>query len=247
MVKTLSLLTISFSILSACSHAPQKVNATFSSPSAMASSKSNSKTSKGMTSIAPNIYVDADMPTGQRKQLLQIVKYSTFEIKKFFGGMKSSPNIYACSTKKCFKKFGGISAEAKTINDDTVLLSYKGLNKTTVTHELAHAELNKRLGKSHWNKTPMWFDEGLAAYICKNPKYAKTVPSMPLSKLTSHNQWVNAVHDKKPVYNVARQAFEGWYKGVGTEGLKDLIARLKKGENLSFDKEINSVNQYSKL
>ena len=242
MIKILSLLTISLSFLSACSHAPLKV----SSKNTVPNSKSSWKTSKGMTRIAPNIYVNSEMSVTQRKELIQTVKQSKIEIKQFFGGMKSTPNIYACSSKKCFKKFGGVSAEAKTINDDTVLLSYKGLNKTTVTHELAHAELNKRLGKSHWNKTPMWFDEGLAAYVCKDPKYAKPVPSIPLSKLSSHNQWLDAVRDKKPVYNVARQAIEGWYKGVGTQGLKDIINRLKKGEDLSFDKMINSVHQYTK-
>ena len=200
-----------------------------------------------MTCIAPNIYVDAKMPAAQRLQLIETVKQSRLEIKQFFGGMKSTPKIYACSTKKCFKKFGGVSADAKTINDDTVLLSYKGLNKTTVTHELAHAEFNKRLGKSHWNKVPMWFDEGLAVLVCKDPKYTKPVPSMSLSKLSSHDQWVDAVRDRKPVYNIARQAIEGLYKGVGSAGLHDLINRLQKGEELSFDKTVNSVYQYSKL
>ena len=239
MIKILSLLTITLGFLSACSHAPVKVSAK--------NSKSNAKPSKGMICIAPNIYVDAEMPAAQRKQFLQTVKQSKVEISQFFGGMKSTPKIYACSTKKCFKKFGGVYADAKTINDDTVLISNKGLNKTTLTHELAHAEFNKRLGKSHWNKVPMWFDEGLAALVCKDPKYAKPVPSMSLSKLSSHDQWLDAVRDKKPVYNIARQAIEGWYKGVGTEGLHDLINRLHKGEDLSFDKTVNSVYQYTKL
>ena len=243
MIKTLSFLTITLSFLSACSHAPVKVSKKHSEPS----SKSSSKFSKGMTCIAPNIYVDADMPATQREELLRTVKQSKVEINKFFGGMKSTPKIYACSTKKCFKKFGGVYADAKTINDDTVLLSNKGLNKTTVTHELAHAEFNKRLGKSHWNKVPMWFDEGLAVLICKDPKYTKPVPSMSLAKLSSHDQWLDAVRDQKPVYNVARQAIEDWYNGVGVKGLHDLIDRLQKGEDISFHKTINSVHQYSKL
>ena len=243
MIKILSLLTLSFSFLSGCSTAPVKVSYKNSVPS----SKSSEKSSKGMTYIAPNIYVDADMPETQRKELLQTVKHSKLEIKNFFGGMKSTPKIYACSTKKCFKRFGGVSAVAKTINDHTVLLSYKGLNKTTVIHELAHAEINTRLGKAHWNKVPMWFDEGIAALVSKDPQYAKPVPTMSLSKLSSHNQWLDAIRDKKPVYNIARQAIEGWYTGVGTAGLKDVIDRLKKGEVLFFDKMVSSVHQYSKL
>ena len=244
MIKILSLVTIALGFLSACSHAPVNV----SSKNLKSTTKTTTKFSNGMTRIAPNIFVDTEMSATQRKQFLQTVKQSKVEINKFFGGMKSTPKIYACSTNKCFKKFGGVPAIAKTINDDTVLLSSKGLDKTTLTHELAHAEFHKRLGTPHlWHKVPMWFDEGLAVLACKDPKYAKPVPTMSLNKLSSHDQWLDAVRNKKPVYNIARQAMEAWYKGVGTKGLLDVIERLKKGEDLSFAKITNSVHQYSKL
>lgn len=244
MIKVVTFLTISLSFLSACSHAPIKVSN--KNPKPKTSSNAN-HFSIGMMRIAPNIYVDPKMSTHQREQLLSNIKQSKESIHTFFGGTESSPKIYACSTRKCFKKFGGVYANAKTINDDTVFLSNKGQNKTTITHELAHAEFNKRLGKSHWNKVPMWFDEGLAVLICKNPKYAKTVPTMPLNKLKTHDQWLDAVRDEKPVYNIARQAMENWYKGVGAKGLHDLIARLKKGEDVAFAKTVSPVQQYTKL
>ena len=244
MIKILSFLTITLGFLSACSNAPVNV----SSKHLKNTTKTTTKYSKGMTYIAPNIFVDSEMPATQRKKFLQTVKQSKFEINQFFGGMKSTPKIYACSTKKCFRKFGGVPAVAKTINDDIVLLSYKGLDKTTLTHELAHAEFHKRLGAPHlWKKVPMWFDEGLAVLACKDPKYSKPVPTMSLNKLSSHDQWLNGVRNKKPVYNIARQAVEAWYKGVGTKGLLDVIERLKRGEDLSFAKITNSVHQYSQL
>ena len=248
MIKILSFLTITLGFLSACSHAPVNVSSKHLKTTIKTTTKIATKTSKGMTCIGPNIYVDPEMPATQRKQFLQTVKQSKVEIKQFFGGMKSTPKIYACSTKKCFKKFGGVPAIAKTINDDTVLLSSKGLNKTTLTHELAHAEFHKRLGSPHlWKKVPMWFDEGLAVLACKDPKYAKQVPMMSLNKISSHDQWLQASRNRKPVYNIARQAIEAWYKGVGTKGLLDMIERMKKGEDLSFAAITNSVHQYSKL
>lgn len=244
MIKVLTLLTISLSFLSACSHAPIKVSNKNPEPT----TKSNAfHLSIGMMRIASNIYVDPNMSVPQRTELLKTVKKSKESIHTFFGGTKSTPKIYACSTRKCFKKFGGVYANAKTINDDTVYLSNKGQNKTTITHELAHAEFNKRLGKSHWNKVPMWFDEGLAVLICKNPKYTHKVPSMPLNKLETHDQWLDAIRDDKPVYNIARQAMENWYNGVGSKGLHELIHRLKKGEKIAFDKTVKSVHQYTKL
>ena len=244
MFKVLTLLTISLSFLSACSHAPTKLSNKNPEPT----TKSNAnRFSIGMMRIAPNIFVDPKMSVNQRTELLKTVKKSKDNVNTFFGSTKSSPKIYACSTKKCFKKFGGVYANAKTINDDTVFLSNKGQNKTTITHELAHAEFNKRLGKSHWNRVPMWFDEGLAVLICKNPKYTKIVPSMSLNKLKTHDQWLDAVRDDKPVYNITRQAMESWYNSVGAVGLHDLIERLKKGENVSFDKTIKSAHRYTKL
>lgn len=208
---------------------------TLGSVTACSHSNSHATASKGMTCIGPHIFVDSKMPEKQRKQFLQTVKYSKVEISKFFGGMKSSPDIYACSTKKCLKQFGGIPAIAKSIDDNKVILSSRGLDNVTLTHELAHVEFHKRLGTPHvWNKVPMWFDEGLAALACKDPNYAKRVPMMPLDDLSSQNQWVNAIRKKKPAYNVAKQAVESWYRGAGTQGLHNLISHLQKGGDFSL-------------
>lgn len=201
-----------------------------------------------MARIAPNVYVDPKMPEPQRQQFLKTVRQSKVEISEFFGGMKSSPNIYACSTKKCFRKFGGVPAKAKTINDDTILLSKKGLDKTTLSHELAHAEFHKRLGTHHiWNKVPMWFDEGLAILACKDSKYTYTDDIIPLNKLVTQDQWVDAVRSNKPAYSVAKQAVGEWYRSVGTQGLQDMINRLKKGERVSLGDTLNSTYQLSRL
>jgi len=229
--RVLFLVTITLGFLSACSN-------TSSSNSNDISSKTSSH--QGMTCIAPNIYVDPEMPKQQQQQFLQTVKHSRANISRFFGGMKSSPNIYACSTKSCFSKFGGVPAKAKAIDDNKVLLSSRALNQTTLTHELAHVEFHKRLGTPHlWHKIPMWFDEGLAVLACKDQSYSKSVAKMPLNKLVSQDQWVDAVRNNKPAYNVARQAVEKWYRGVGTQGLQALIFRMQKGEEFSLDSRSN--------
>ena len=235
----LSLLTITLGFLTACSHAPV----------APAHAKSKlTKTSKGLICIAPNIYVDPAMSVQQQQEFLQSVRQSRNEISQFFGGLTSSPNIYACSTSKCFSRFGGVPAKAKTINDDTILLSKKGLDKTTLSHELAHAEFHKLLGTHHvWNKVPMWFDEGLAVLACKDPKYKKTTDTIPLKHLVSQDQWVDAIRSNKPAYSVAKQAVERWYKQVGTQGLKDLVQRLKTGEKLVLSIDEDDSTALSQL
>ncbi len=221
--KQLSLLLLIFTSIAGCSHAPLN-------------SSTESATDKKMACIAPSIYVDPAMPSLQRQKFLKTVQQSRIEINSFFGDTKSSPKIYACSTKKCFSRFGGIPAKAKSIDDNKVVLSQKGLDKTTLTHELAHIEFHKRLGAPHvWNKVPMWFDEGLAALACKDKSYVKTTSTLSLNKLVSQDQWLDAVRDNKPAYSIAKQAVESWYKSVGTTGLQNVINRLQKGQKFSLN------------
>ncbi len=220
MQKTLSLLLTSLCFLAACSYTPTPVD-----------------TDRGMTCIAPNIFVDPAMSARQQQQFLQTVQQSKDEISIFFGGMKSSPKIYACSTKTCFSKFGGVSAKAKSFDDNRVLLSMRGLDKITLTHELSHVELHKRLGSSQvWNKVPMWFDEGLAVMACKDPRYSTAVPIpvMSLNKLVSQHQWIDAVRSDKPAYHVAKKAVEAWYQKFGRQGLQAMVTRMQQGEDFSL-------------
>ena len=194
-----------------------------------------------MQCIAKNIYVDSRMPTQQRQEFLHIVSQSKDEISRFFGGMQSNPNIYACVSKACFSQFGGVPALAKAIGDNTVLLSSKALNKVTLTHELAHVEFHKRLGSAKaWNKVPMWFDEGLAVLACKDPKHNKPVTGIPLKSLTSQSQWVNAVREQLPAYSIAKQAVQSWYKTAGSRGLQSMISRMQKGDSFSSALSLDS-------
>jgi len=234
--------------LAACSHTPSN-----DIVSDMASSTHDSA-QKVMTCIGPNVYVDTAMSKQQQQQFLTTVKQSRLEISRFFGGMQSSPKIYGCVSKKCFSRFGGISAKAKSIDDNTVILSKKGLDKITLSHELAHVELHKRLGSPHvWNKVPMWFDEGLAVMACNDPRYRKQVPSssnkqtVKLDDLVTQNQWVRAVRGKKPAYSVARHAVASWYQSAGKQGLQSMILRMKKGESFSFKGSSVKTQQVSSL
>jgi hypothetical protein len=225
----LSLLTIALGFLSACSSTHSQISKN------SISSISNNNVHHGMTCIAPNIYVDPAMSKQQQKEFLQTVKQSRLGISRFFGGMKSKPDIYACTTTSCFSKFGGVPAKAKAIDDNKVLLSSRALNKTTLSHELAHVEFHKRRGTPHlWHKIPMWFDEGLAVVACKDTKYSRPVAKYPLEKLVSQDQWIHAIQGRKPAYNVARQAVDSWYRKVGSHGLQEMIIRMQKGEDFSL-------------
>jgi hypothetical protein len=249
MKKICAFLLVTLGMLTACSHAPSQKNAQnlLQKPD-QKSSKSKSHEMPGMQCIAKNIYVDAKMSEEQRQEFLQVVHQSKTEISRFFGGVRSNPNIYACVSESCFRQFGGVPALAKAMGDDTVLLSSKALNKVALTHELAHVEFHKRLGSAKaWNKVPMWFDEGLAVLACKDPKYNKPVARIPLKKLTSQDQWVNAVRAQLPAYSVAKQAVQSWYKTAGSRGLQAMISRMQKGNSFSSSLSLGSELQLSGL
>ena len=249
MKKISAFLLVTLGMLTACSHAPsQKIAQNLLQKPGQKSSKSNSHEMPGMQCIAKNIYVEAKMSEEQRQAFLQTVSQSKTEISRFFGGVRSKPNIYACVSKSCFNQFGGVPALAKAIGDDTVLLSSKALNKVTLTHELAHIEFHKRLGSAKaWNKVPMWFDEGLAVLACKDPKHNKRVGKIPLKKLTSQNQWVKAVREHLPAYSVAKQAVQSWYKTAGSRGLQTMISRMQQGDSFSSSLSLGSELQLSGL
>ena len=238
MIKRYGFLLAALGLLSACSH----------SSSHKISSKSSHSAHKGMLCIAPDIYVDPKMTKEQQQTFLRAVKQSKSDISHFFGGLKARPSIYACTTKACFSKFGGIPAKAKAIDDDKVLLSKDALNKVTLTHELAHIEFHKRLGSPQaWNRVPMWFDEGLAVLACKDSKLTKPAKNIPLYKLETQDQWVRAVRENIPAYSIARQAVHKWYKAAGTQGLHSLIKHMNNGKSFSSSLTLSSELQVSSL
>ncbi len=230
-------------LLAACSHTPSNGSA----------SSTHDAAQEAMTRIGSNLYVDSAMSKQQQQQFLTTVKQSKSDISQFFGGMQSSPTIYACVSNKCFSHFGGISAKAKSIDDNKVMLSKNGLDRVTLSHELAHVELHKRLGSPHvWNKVPMWFDEGLAVIAGKDPQYRKQLPSgsghtVKLDDLVTQSQWVKAVRERKPAYSVAREAVASWYQSVGNQGLQNMIERMKEGKSFSFKTPSSKQQQVSSL
>ncbi len=192
----------------------------------------------GMERLAARIYVDPAMLQPQRQQLLHSVRRSRMTVSRFYGEMHASPMLYVCWSDACLKAFGGIPAVARSLDDHTVILSRQGINEVILTHELAHIELHKRLGRRQvWNKIPMWFDEGLAVLISDDPQYKadEKKVTIPLDKLVYHDQWVAAVQQKKAAYHRARQVVEAWYKQQGRAGLLVLLERLKQGGTFTLE------------
>jgi len=199
----------------------------------------------GMQEIQPNLFVDKQMSVAQRGQLVYDLNRARGSIREFFGSMKSNPRILACVTEACFQSFDNRQhkARAKAFGDNTILMSPRGLNSVILTHEMAHIELHKRIGNRRaWSKLPMWFDEGLATLVCKDPRYneltwlettnhGRNAPN--LDELVTDSQWLNAVKQNKRAYGTAKREVLAWYQNVGSRGLHELIRRLQQGESFA--------------
>jgi len=128
----------------------------------------------GMEIIAEHVFVDSDMPSNMRSELQVNYLQAKENIQLIYGDMSSNPDVIACSTEKCFKRFGGVSARAKSFAGQALLLSPRGLSSHIISHEISHNELYVRIGSfSRWRKILQWFDEGLAVVVSNEPTHSQ--------------------------------------------------------------------------
>ncbi len=190
----------------------------------------------GFIEISEGVFVDESMPSSQRANLLETIQAAKGRVSSFFGRLKGKPDIFACSTEACFVSNGGITAEGNAYGSSMVLLSPRGLDVVTLSHELTHIELSSRVGDFQaWRAIPPWFDEGLAVLVSQDPRYVvemwlratengRRAPRlMSLGDAVPWRNWQLS-------YGTARHAVGEWYSRVGSKGLLHLIRDLKRGK-----------------
>lgn len=190
----------------------------------------------GFVEISEGVFVDESMPSSQRASLLGTLQAAKGRVSAFFGRLKGKPNIFACSTEECFVSNGGITARGNAFGSSMVLLSPRGLDGVTLSHELTHVELSSRVGDFQtWRAIPPWFDEGLAVLVSQDPRYVaerwlratengRRAPQlMSLGDAVPWRNWQMS-------YGTARHAVGEWYSRVGSKGLLHLIRELKRGK-----------------
>lgn len=190
----------------------------------------------GFVEISEGVFVDDSMPSSQRASLLGTIQTAKGRVSSFFGRLKGKPNIFACSTEECFVSNGGITARGNAFGSSMVLLSPRGLDGVTLSHELTHVELSSRVGDFQtWRAIPPWFDEGLAVLVSQDPRYVAerwlraTENGRRAPRLMSLGDAV-PWRDWQMSYGTARHAVGEWYSRVGSKGLLRLIRELRKGK-----------------
>lgn len=221
----------------------------------------------GLTSVAPNIYVEAGADEAAQGNLREAMARAEDAIRVAYGSVISRPTVHACITEKCYESFGGRGSVAKVYGDH-ILLSPRGLNWHFLAHEWSHAEMSTRLTFVAWRRMPQWFDEGVAVAISEAPEHseshwqflvANNIPRPTREELhtfKSLRQWLDAVHrysdgknierkakgepEMRPVYSAAGHELRPWLSKLGSPGLLTFIARLNDGED--FESAYQTAN-----
>ena len=109
------------------------------------------------------------------------------------GAMKTEPRAIFCSTHACSEKFGMGRRNAYNVGAGAFVIGDRGWYPFYIRHELIHHLQNERLGSWRmWLFTPVWFREGMAYSLSKDPRRPLVEP------LEGY-----------------RSQFEDWYKQVG--------------------------------
>jgi hypothetical protein len=202
----------------------------------------------GMEDLGGNVYVDPEMPSDQREDVLRIVEDARQTIRRVYGDVASDPVIVCCSTDERFRAFGGGGQRGISYGRYALLLGPRGLTLPILAHEWSHAELYRRLGLWNWRRVPQWFNEGLAVAVSDEPSHSEAVyhqaqreglPMPALSGLVSDRQWNAAAHSygnprMNPhhlhvVYATAGHEVRPWLQSVKTTGLLWFVAQLRSG------------------
>jgi hypothetical protein len=227
-----------------------------------------SPASLGMEKIAPNVFVNHNMPPEDREKVARIVIEAKEKIIDFYGSAISSPDFLICSTYECFSGLGGTVQRGLQLGKSKILISPKGITAPILAHEWSHAELRTRMdarmdGIFGIPSVPTWFDEGLAVAVSDEPAHsekiweeiaATKIGAPRIETLKSLEEWNKATRQFGDVdysmgvpgkfcvvYATAGHEVRKWYKHVGREGLLKLIDSVKSGED--FEKSFEPYDK----
>jgi hypothetical protein len=190
----------------------------------------------GLDRIAPNVYVDPNMPEPQRQILLSLLTDAKARVVTLYGEYTAQPVIIAGHTLEVMKTYGGSSENHAGRTRLTpiaafIILGPNGVSSPDVlSHELAHVEFSTRIGHGNRSKIPAWFDEGLAVQF--DDRYSesewqartdsgKTAPTLDQMGVIAHNDWLK--------YATAKHEVRRWLDAVGQDDFLTFLKSIRSG------------------
>lgn len=190
----------------------------------------------GFTDLGDGVYVETTMPADRRDAAKTTVEAARSRVRAFYGELQSSPRVLLCETDACYRPLGG-GSRGITLLDRALILSPRGTETVIAAHELAHAELHRRIGLTATltRSVPQWFDEGLAVVVSDDPRYLAPGPDRcraePGGDLpASRTAWIETA-ESAGLYARAACKVSRWLDAHGgAAGLLRLVASGSYGE-----------------
>ncbi|MBP1181392.1 hypothetical protein [Methylobacterium sp. PvR107] len=190
----------------------------------------------GFTDLSDGVYVEGGMPPDRRAVAKATVEAARTRVRGFYGDLQSNPRVLLCATEACYRPFGG-GSRGITLLDRALILSPRGTDTVIAAHELAHAELHRRIGLTATltRSVPQWFDEGLAVVVSDDPRYLAPGPDRcraePGSDLpASRAAWIETA-ESAGLYARAACKVSRWLDAHGgAAGILRLVANGSFGE-----------------
>ena len=188
----------------------------------------------GLTEIRSRVWTDAPH---RADELLRLANTARSRVRTFFRDEPPKPTLVLCGTRRCARAFG-IKGNGFSIVDFTVMVAPRGLTLGTLTHEMTHNRLHRRMGLSNIlnQPYPTWFDEGLATHVATHPNWQGTLTQADrarVRKVRRFWQWDQAFRQMGVgrAYTAAAAEVAAIEARIGRDRLLDLIARVEAGED----------------
>jgi len=196
----------------------------------------------GLTEISDRVWTDAP---ARANELRSRANQARNTVRRFFGDEPPKPTLILCATRSCARAFG-IGGNGLSIADVTVMVSPGGLTLGTLTHEMTHSRLHRRMGLRNilQQPYPTWFDEGLATHVAQHPNWRGTVTPASRQRIREVRHfwnWDNAYRELGVgrAYASAAAEVAEIERRAGREGLLELITRAEAGER--FDQVLVEI------
>jgi hypothetical protein len=176
----------------------------------------------GFKRLAGQVFVEDAATTDDWSRLIGSIREGRSRVQKFYGPLKGDPRLLVCTTQECARMLGVARSRAMAYGASFIAISPRGINPTIIAHELAHIERRERLGLlgTFRDRTPAWFDEGLAVLISRDVRYLDFQGDLPHCIAepsddlpNSAKQWRRAAGDSHALYAQAACKVLRWTEG----------------------------------
>ena len=199
-----------------------------------------------LVKIEPEVYVEHGMTRNALAKLQADVEQARERVQAFLGGQLRAP-VVLVGGLEVFRCYGPPSGEDLSMTHtspvaDYIVIGLSGENIDCLSHEMVHAELHRRLGILRYSQgaIPLWFEEGAAMYVDARPEFDESVyqqrtgggvRAQALSAISRRADFY--ANDAYSAFLTSKHVFAKWFITAHREGLDELIARIRNGENFA--------------